>query len=1343
MFFATGYVDLVLVVILIIQVWMMLQLLTHLSFLACSRMVLFLLCFFVLIPAFADQYQYVGNPISKIHTIEEHRSSNQIWWIEQYHDGKMLFATGNGLSSWDGEHWQRSGTPNNTRIRALAFWKDNNIYAGSIGELGYFTPTESGEFSFTVIPTNHLIEDFGQTYGVNSNHQIVVYNTDQSVFIWDGESIQKINDINARGSRVFKIGEALLVTDQQSFYSINLEKNKAIATALDWKFPPNMRIKSLFRNQSDQIIMVTNMQGVFQLIDNAFVNVIAPQQIPTSNINSGIQAKDGFYYLNSTIDGLMVYSSTFELLRHYTQNDGLGLSTIYTIFQDRQENIWIGGLPNISVFQPPHIRSEYSSNTGTLDFENIYSINGELFFSGTGYYQLTFPNGKTRSPVFSQIADFDLVVLDMLAIDDEMLVATEKGIYSFAWSKVNGNSTLSEPTLISSENFVSDLALSPDTSFFYATVGNHLSRVEKVDGRWQEYPLLEDKSGAVFVMVQPLNDEQHIVWFTTEQQELFKLNLSTKYKTPSSVEEYNNKDYPLGNDHLLPFMFDNRVLIGTQHGAIEYHSKATNTFTQPLDLPASLTTQDKDLFRVKTDSKRRLWYHAGGDTGVVYKDQAGGYTSEESLFRPYNRSGTRALVYFDNSILFGSANGKIYRLSEQTITKQPPAAVVSIQKVNSINKNTRLPLNLKDNVLAVQDNSIRIGFSLPDYSSQRSALYRTKLVGLGKPKWTPMTDESSKDFTSLAGGDYTLHVEAMDPWGRLSTVQYDFTVAFPWYATYWARFVYLALFMLVIFLSVKLGQKLRNKALEQQNRALEDGIQVRTTQIRQKVQELREQQELKDKFFANVSHEFRTPLTLTIGPLETILKEQKEDLNDQSKDLALTALSNAKTMLALVSQVLDINRLEVGKLSLRINENDIAAMLRANQQRFMPWARQNSQSLVCINCENPLSAYCDQDQIDKCISNLLSNAIKYSGKNTTIKIELISDEKLIGVRITDDGCGIDRTRKNQVFERFYQDIGSEQSAAGGTGIGLAIVKELTELHGGKIELETDTNQGCQFTLWIPYGKEHFEQQQLVEPITTDNAEQEFQLDSVETDHIKILVVDDNVELRKFICQRLESSYVILEASDGQAGLTSAIKNMPDVIISDITMPVMNGIELTQKLKANPVTLGIPVLLLSAQATKRDIVVGFESGADDYLIKPFDTSELVMRVKSLIASRKLQALNKVESTRNLNGAISHGESFEDNMKKHIDSNIHDTSFSIEKLAEFMFMSKETLRRKCQAKYQKSPAVHIQEVRIQHAKMLLQEGNLNVSDVSYATGFDSLSYFSKVFKKYYGVTPSSLL
>lgn len=1291
----------------------------------------------------AYQYQHVGNPITRVFSVEEHKSSNQIWSVHQYIDGRMLFATGNGLSIWDGENWQRSSFPNNTRVRDITIWHDDRIYAGAVGELGYFSATDTGEFSFTLIPTEHLIEDFGQTQGVNSNNEIVVFSTQQAVFVWDGVKIQKMNKFNAKGSRVFKIGDTILLEDRQKMYSIDVVNGEPVASPLAWQFPPNMRVKSVFLNDQNKTIMVTNMQGVFQLENDTFVKVISPNELPINHLNSGIQGKDGFYYLNSSIDGLMIFDESFVLMRHYKQTDGLGLSTIYNIFQDDQQNIWLAGLPNISVFQAPHLRSKYASDTGTVDFENIFHIDQTMFFSGTGFYQLTFPNGITRSPIFTQVPDFNLVVLELLALENELFVGTEAGLYSIKWTHVNGQKVLENPLLISKQNWVSEMILSPDNQFLYATLGNHLSQFEKINGQWQETRLIEDKSGMEYLSIQAIDDSRHNIWFTTEQQELYRLSSIDGKVDLDSLLTFDNQSAPLGNEHLRPFIYDKRILIGTQNGVIEYKPSEKSEFTLASDFPASFNTPNKDVFKIEIDEKQRIWYHAGSDTGVIYKDDLTLYNEQETLFEPYNRSGTRGLAYFDRAIWFGVANGSLYRLSEATINNIPKAASLTVQYIISINSNMRLPLNLADSPFAVENNSIRIAYALGDYSSPNKTRYRTQLAGPNNQQWTQWSTETSKDYTLLPGGNYSLSAEAEDAWGRIFSTQYQFAVAYPWWLSFWAKMIYLAALILIISASIRVGQKLRNKALEQQNQELEIGISERTKEIAQKVDELKQQQRLKDRFFSNVSHEFRTPLTLTIGPLETILKECGAQLDVKIKNLTFTALNNAKTMLALVGQVLDINRLELGKLSLRVSEHDVAELLRVNYERFLPWAQEHQQELRLLNCENPHDIYCDLDQIDKCISNLLSNAIKYSGKQTIITMEIIHQHHL-GIRITDNGHGIDPLHKEKVFERFYQEELSTDELSLGSGIGLALVREVIELHHGSIELKTGIDQGCQFTIWLPYGKSHFKAQELAEPIIIE--QEVFTTDyatiSLEKDNTTILVVDDNAELRQFICQRLAHSFTVIEAKNGELGFISAIKYLPDIIISDISMPVMSGLALTEKIKNHPETKHIPILLLSAQAMKRDIVQGFASGADDYLIKPFDTSELVMRVNTLIKSRNYFAKQKVKMAAQLKDTTTNSNSFEDNLQGHILAHFHELDFNIDILSQLMFMSKETLRRKCQVYFKISPSAHIQEVRLQQAKLLLEKGTMNVSEVAYAVGFDSLSYFSKAFKKHYGITPTAL-
>ncbi|MFT4789091.1 MAG: signal transduction histidine kinase/DNA-binding response OmpR family regulator [Paraglaciecola sp.] len=1289
----------------------------------------------------ANLYQQVGDPIVTIYSVEEHQSGNQIWAVTQYIDDRMLFATGNGLSSWDGENWYIASTPNSTRIRDLTVWKDNNIYAGAVGELGFFKPLGTGEFAFNQIETQHLIDDFGQTRGVNSNQDMVLYSTDQAVFMWDGKQLQIIKNLNARGSRVFKIKDTLLVSDRQHLYSISLNDGKPLVSKLPWQFPKNVRIKSLFVNQLHQIIMITNMQGMFVLQDNLFVNVITPEELPINQINSGMQGNDGFYYLNSTIDGLMIYSSTFELLRHYKHNDGIGMSTVISIFQDKQQSIWLGGLPNISVFQPPHLNSQYRSDTGTVDFENIYNIDEDMFFSGTGIYQLKHSFGKTRSPMFIQVPDFNLVVLDMIAIEDEILVATEAGVYLFDW--VDNN--MSSPKLISSQDFVTRLVYSKKHKYLYATIGNHLSQFEKVQGKWRERKLVEDNSGMENLMVKSLDAKRHEVWFSSEQQELFRIVVDSTNTDELSLTYFDKQSAPLGNEHLIPFVYDNRVLIGTENGVIEYQPNENSYFAPALDFPLSLRTASKDVFKVLIDDKARIWYHAGRESGVAYLDDTGQLTSHEALFSPYNRSGIRGISYFDHSIWFGVASGNVYRLSEKLINNQPTAVSSSIQYIKSVNQNVKLNLRPDIIELAIEDNSIRIGFSLPDYSTPLTTQFRTKLLGGAKQNWTQWSNEASKDFTLLAGGDYTLLVEATDPYKRLSSTHLDFAVAFPWYLSVEAKIVYLLLLLTLTLGSIKVGHNIRNKALLLQNKELEVNVDLRTIEISQKIDELKQQQDLKDRFLGNVSHEFRTPLTLTIGPLETLLKEGGDSLRPKHKDLTVTALSNAKKMLALVGQVLDINRLDVGRLSLRVAKHDISSLLRDNRDRFMPWAQQNSQHIICVNCENPYQIYCDLDQIDKCITNLLSNAIKYSGNGSRISITLVPTEQTLGIRIADDGHGILAANQHLVFDRFYQETPSFDANVQGYGIGLSIVKELVELHHGSIELETDINKGCQFTLWFPHGTSHFKQDELIESTFEEESLHLEKMDGtgVSHQHTKVLVVDDNAELRDFICQRLESNFIIFEASDGLTGYHSAIENLPDVIISDITMPVMSGLVLTRKLKEHSDTSNIPILLLSAQTTKRDIVSGFANGADDYLIKPFDTSELIMRIKTLISNRIYKEQQNTSQSDELDTSANETLSFEQCIQKIILENFSDSTFNINTLAQLMFISKQTLRRKCKVKLMASPSVQILDVRIQNARQILKKGEMNVSQVAYATGFDSLAYFSKTFKKYHKVSPSTYL
>jgi YesN/AraC family two-component response regulator len=394
------------------------------------------------------------------------------------------------------------------------------------------------------------------------------------------------------------------------------------------------------------------------------------------------------------------------------------------------------------------------------------------------------------------------------------------------------------------------------------------------------------------------------------------------------------------------------------------------------------------------------------------------------------------------------------------------------------------------------------------------------------------------------------------------------------------------------------------------------------------------------------------------------------------------------------------------------------------------------------------------------LSNLLSNAIKYSGDKSRVSVTIEKSEDFVDIQVSDNGVGISEHAKAKVFERFYQDKSSENVSEPGTGIGLALVKELMQMHHGDALLAEQNERGCCFVLRLPKGNAHFSEEQIIEPI--DIAERESlniptrsvddTNDSVshpqganasihDEDLTTLLIVDDNQELLNFISLRLSASFKILQATNGEEGYAIACEALPDLIISDVNMPVMTGLVMAQQIKSNQSTQTIPIILLTAKATKREVVAGFSVGADDYLTKPFDTSELIMRVNAQINARKMvrQTLQlERESASKLNKA----ETYKDKIHAIIAKELGDPSFNVEQLAKALHTSRDTLIRKCKKECNSTPLNLIIEQRMTRADALLKQKTMSISEVAYACGFESLAYFSKSYKKHRGVNPSDV-
>ncbi len=506
---------------------------------------------------------------------------------------------------------------------------------------------------------------------------------------------------------------------------------------------------------------------------------------------------------------------------------------------------------------------------------------------------------------------------------------------------------------------------------------------------------------------------------------------------------------------------------------------------------------------------------------------------------------------------------------------------------------------------------------------------------------------------------------------------------------------------------------------------------------------------LKDRFFANVSHEFRTPLTLTIAPLKD-LHAQRQFLNTSGRYLVDTALSNAQDLMHLVDKILDIQKLEAHTFPLRVTKVNLNKLIYSVIKKLINWSLDHFQTLIFEkNVDQDVFVYCDKREVEKVITNLVSNAIKYSGKNSKIIVSLLEDNNWVKIKISDDGVGIGEDIQEQIFERYFQGNSPEHLSEAGTGIGLSYVKDVMDLHHGKVTLSSNPSQGSVFTLWFKQDFKHFDYDELRDSeeksiLQKNNSElisiEEAKSEAHNIDKTTILIVEDNPELIKFLVFKFKDYYKVLEAENGLVGLDMAIKHLPDLIISDVMMPEMDGMELLSHLRKNKELKTVPIVLLTAMSANVDAIEGLGTGADDYVTKPFDFDELKARVDRLITSRKaIRDESLLLQTKQTNNK----SSFQEKLDETIHDNISDSNLNVEMLAELMYLDRSGLYRKIKAEMSMTPIAYIRKVRMEFAMELLANKKLTVSETAYACGFDSLSYFSKQFKKTYGTSPSDVL
>ena len=577
---------------------------------------------------------------------------------------------------------------------------------------------------------------------------------------------------------------------------------------------------------------------------------------------------------------------------------------------------------------------------------------------------------------------------------------------------------------------------------------------------------------------------------------------------------------------------------------------------------------------------------------------------------------------------------------------------------------------------------------------------------------------------------------------------------------------------LIPIINLAIDDALTHRAVIDYQTNLERKVEQRTVELQEarddlskSVNLLKEAKSARDRFFANVSHEFRTPLTLILGPANKLLNEEE----DKRKSEELKVIHrNASRLNELVIQLLDLSKLESGKMTLKTRPENINILLKELVLSFTPHAERKRITLKFSPLKGKFNVYLDRDKVEKIVTNILSNAFKFTpeGGEVVVSVESTSFPPLvkgelkggfIEISISDTGIGIPEDRIDKVFDRFYQVDSGHTRENEGTGIGLALTKELVELHRGEISVESKEGEGSTFTIRLMLGKEHLKPDEICEEeeVIQDDKEKRFFDDSILnaesgdiasfTDDEKplLLIVEDNSDVRSFMRGFLEKAYTVMESIDGEDGFSKSIQYIPDLIISDIMMPKMDGFKLCEKLKTDQRTSHIPIILLTAKATSQDKIAGYETGADDYVMKPFDSNMLTARVKNLINQRKkLREHFRKEGLFDLEhkALTSVDKIFLQKANDIISKNLSDASFGVEAFAGEIALSRVTLHKKLITMVGEPPGELIKRVRLTKAAKLIENNTGNISEIALEVGFNNPGHFSEAFKKQFGVTPS---
>ena len=913
----------------------------------------------------------------------------------------------------------------------------------------------------------------------------------------------------------------------------------------------------------------------------------------------------------------------------------------------------------------------------------------------------------------------------------------------------------SDPNSIS-EDIVISIAEDPSGFIWAGTPDNGLHRFdkEKKEFTFIKYKLDDPDDLSSTYAANLYVDRSGLLWISARLDGIFSYDYRKDIFVHYENDPHNTNS--LGNNVVDLIFQDNsgNYWFGLAGKGLDKLDKKHNRFTH-------YTTRDglpgNNIYSILEDDKSNLWISTEKGLSV--------FNPQNNTFRNFDtEDGLPGYLLWcgckskTGEYIYGCSSGLavFHPDSIKENNRFPPVYITDFSLFNkpvaigydSLTKRTilsrsiigcdQLELNYDDKVFSFE-------FSVLDYYSPENNKYAYIMEGFDKDWTYTEPGRMTATYTNLDPGQYFFKVKASDKYGKWAAVGALIKIVIlpPWWQTTWAYIMYL----LFIICAVYIAWKTQVKRIR---------IQHEYEMSKFEAAKLHEMDQIKSRFFTNISHEFRTPLTLIIGPAQKLLEKAEDEISKENID---TIQRSARKLNKLVDELLDISKIEAGEMRLKAAEVDLISLIKDTVFPFQPFAERKKIELKLSYDEDQINIYLDKVKADKILNNILSNALKFTPEGGRVEVRVKRNDKTAEITITDTGIGIRKDKIDKIFDRFYQADDSRTREQEGTGIGLALARELIELHRGRVEVESEEGKGTTFRLTFLLGKEYLKADEICEEELNGEAGVEMPEPEIKNESIKgdnkivdfsedtpkkqILIVEDNMDVRKYLDGILVREYTVIEAKDGEEGLNKSFEYLPDIIISDIMMPKIDGLQMCSQLKNDPRTSHIPLIMLTARAAINDKIEGLETGADEYIMKPFEAAELKARIKNLLEQRK----RLHEHFRNYgyleidskNVSLPDHQFIQNSIElvnKYIDS----SELGVDFLASRLSVSKSVLNKKLSALTGDTPAEFIKRIRLSRAAKLIELNAGNISEIAIEVGFSNPAYFAECFRKQFGISPS---